>query len=434
MRGIPWFASIHREATQLTDWLEGRPLVHRLLAGRLSRQEYVDFLIQAYHCARWTAAMLRTAAHRLADRGGNPALAQLLVGKRQESGGERWALSDLGALDWPEGVVLGTPPSAAVARCLEWGRRSVEQGSPVAWLGTGYVLRFLSGRYAARVARGLRHVDGIRGIRRAVRFLRGQAGTSAVELRALERALHWLAAPEDQRAALLAARTTRRLCAVLFGGEASGLPARREPPPRASRLQRRRPVAPARLAPDPVRALRVLVERLLRDQGVEVVCRFSEVEVIRTRGATALLQRWFPSAAWRHGLPGELGDLMAALASAPPGARGSRWVRKGEHAVLGVTFMRVGRLRAAVVKEVPLVPPPPASWTEVLTSRELEVAARALQGMDYASIAERLGVQPGTVMKHMQHVFDKLGVPTRAKLHSLADEVRATARAAGEGP
>ena len=182
-----------------------------------------------------------------------------------------------------------------------------------------------------------------------------------------------------------------------------------------------------------MRVLRALVERLLRGQEAGVVCRFSGRDVSRSRGVTALLQRWFPSADWRHGLPGELGELMAEVASAPPGVRERRWVRKGEQAVLGVTFLRVSRFCVAVVKEVPLVPPPPASWTKVLTTRELEVAARALQGMDYASIAERLGVQPGTVMKHMQHVFDKLGVPTRAKLHSLADEARATASAGGEG-
>ncbi|HVE82920.1 MAG TPA: helix-turn-helix transcriptional regulator [Myxococcales bacterium] len=425
----PWFASIRREATRLTEWLEGRPAARGLLAGTLSRQEYVDFMIQTYHCARWTTWMLQAAAHRLSERGRNPELAQLLMGKLRENGGERWALSDLGALGWSEGLVLSTPPSPAVARCIEWSRRSVEHGSPVALLGTGYVLRFLSGRYAAQVARNLRRVDGIRGIRRAVRFLRGHAGTNAVELKDLEHALQWLTEPEDQRAALLAARATRRLCSAVLGTQAV---ARGDPPPRA-RLARRWSSAPRRLPPDPLRALRALMERLLRDQGVEVVCRFSDAELTRTRGATALFQRWFPEAAWRHGLPGELGDVMARLASAPPGVRESHWVRKGEQAVLGVTFVRVSRFCVVVVKEVPLAPPLPASWREVLTARELEVAARALQGLDYESIAERLGVKAGTVTKHMQHIFDKLGVPTRAKLHTLADEARALASAVGQG-
>lgn len=414
----PWFASIHREATQLADSLEGTLVARRLLAGTLSRQEYVDFLLQAYHCARWTSATLRTAAHRLAERGRNPELAQLLTGKLEERGGERWALSDLGVLGWPEGAVLGTPPSAAVARCVEWSRRSPE----VAFLGTSYVLSFLSNRYAARAVRGLRGADGIRGIRRAVRFLRGQAAASAVEMRDLERALQWLTEAEDQRAALRAARTTRRLCSIVVRSQGPERGARFEPP----RKDRRR------LRTPPMRVLRALLERLLRGQAVEVVCRFSGEEVIRTRGATALLQRWFPAAAWRHGLPAELADLMAQLERAPPRVREHRWVRKGGEAVLGVSFLRVSRCCAAVVKEVPLVPPPPESWAEVLTARELEVAARALQGMDYGSIAERLGVKPGTVTKHMQHVFDKLGVPTRAKLHSLADEARATAGATSE--
>src|SRR5262249_5544800 len=152
MRGIPWFASIRREATQLTDRLEALPLAQRLLAGTLSRPEYVDFLIQAYHCARWAALLLRTAAHQLAEHGQNPELTQLLAGTLREHGEERWALSDLGALGWPEGVVLTTPPSAVIARCIEWNRRRGEHGSPVALLGTGYVLGFLSGRYAARAA------------------------------------------------------------------------------------------------------------------------------------------------------------------------------------------------------------------------------------------------------------------------------------------
>lgn len=411
----PWFASIHREATQLADSIEGTPVARRLLAGTLSRQEYVDFLLQAYHCARWASATLWTAAHRLAERGRNPELARLLAGKRGARGGERWALSDLGVLGWPEGAVLGTPPSAAVARCVEWSRRSPE----VAFLGASYVLSFLVGRYAVRAVRGLRGADGIRGIRRAVRFLRGQAATSAVEMRDLERALQWVTEPEDQRAALRAARTTRRLCSAIFRSPG---PKQFEPP----REDRRRLRVP------PMRVLRALLERLLRGQAVEVVCRFSGEEVFRTRGTTPLLQRWFPGAAWRGGLPAELMDLVEQLERAPPGVREHRWVRKSGEAVLGVSFLRVSRCCAAVVKEVPLVPPPPASWAEVLTARELEVAARALQGMDYGSIAERLGVKPGTVTKHMQHVFDKLGVPTRSKLHSLADEARATAGATSE--
>lgn len=49
-----------------------------------------------------------------------------------------------------------------------------------------------------------------------------------------------------------------------------------------------------------------------------------------------------------------------------------------------------------------------------LSAREAEVAALAGQGLTDAQIAAQLYLSPRTVQKHLQHVFDKLGVRTRS--------------------
>jgi DNA-binding CsgD family transcriptional regulator len=48
-----------------------------------------------------------------------------------------------------------------------------------------------------------------------------------------------------------------------------------------------------------------------------------------------------------------------------------------------------------------------------LTDRENEILALVSEGATNAEIAERLWITPGTVRKHLEHVYDKLGVRNR---------------------
>jgi DNA-binding CsgD family transcriptional regulator len=48
-----------------------------------------------------------------------------------------------------------------------------------------------------------------------------------------------------------------------------------------------------------------------------------------------------------------------------------------------------------------------------LTAREHDVMRRVEDGLSNNEIAQKLQIQPTTVRKHLQHVFDKLGVRSR---------------------
>jgi len=60
-----------------------------------------------------------------------------------------------------------------------------------------------------------------------------------------------------------------------------------------------------------------------------------------------------------------------------------------------------------------------------LSPREAEVLARLADGSDDAVIAAALGVQPGTVRKHLERIYRKLGVHSRAQAVAAAFEVLA---------
>jgi DNA-binding CsgD family transcriptional regulator len=254
----------------------------------------------------------------------------------------------------------------------------------------------------------------------------------------LDAALEWIAAPEDRRAIVEAARASRPLYAAIFASLGELSESRRETsrPPRGERMSSGAPASPGApagagsprsLPPDAERVLGSLMEGLSKDQGLELVWWSPEMEVTRSRGATELIRKWFPGARGEDGLPDELRGPMVRLAGAPPEAREEPLQLCGEHGTLRVTFIRANRFCAAVLKEIAPAPPVPARWQEILTAREQEVAALVLKGWDYALISEQLGCRPWTVTKHVQHIFDKLGVPTRMKLRLLADEALATA-------
>jgi predicted ATPase/DNA-binding CsgD family transcriptional regulator len=65
---------------------------------------------------------------------------------------------------------------------------------------------------------------------------------------------------------------------------------------------------------------------------------------------------------------------------------------------------------------------PPAPRDEVLTPRELEVAALIARGMTNRQIAEALVITPGTARLHVEHILDKLDFHSRSQVAAWAVE------------
>ena len=69
-----------------------------------------------------------------------------------------------------------------------------------------------------------------------------------------------------------------------------------------------------------------------------------------------------------------------------------------------------------------------------LTPRERVVLARAAAGETNTVIAQALFVSPGTVRKHLEHIYDKLDVRTRTQAAALYTQERMVADSAGLAP
>ena len=58
-----------------------------------------------------------------------------------------------------------------------------------------------------------------------------------------------------------------------------------------------------------------------------------------------------------------------------------------------------------------------------LTSRELAVLHLLVEGCTALAMAHRLGISVRTVQKHLEHVYEKLGVETRSAAVAIAIRV-----------
>ena len=87
---------------------------------------------------------------------------------------------------------------------------------------------------------------------------------------------------------------------------------------------------------------------------------------------------------------------------------------------------RSGRLDAeavrAVLAGVGHRRPRRTSWPAGLTDREVEVLRLIAQGYTYKEVAKRLTITPKTAEHHIEHIYDKIGVSTRASAALFAME------------
>lgn len=146
-------------------------------------------------------------------------------------------------------------------------------------------------------------------------------------------------------------------------------------------------------------------------------------EVGRSAGVHSLLSRWFNPHELRGAhLPTPLASgFETAVAGGPP----ISWQRRAGDTTLEVTLVALaghsGRARWMLRFEErsgSLRLPP--SWQRVLTTREQQVAAAVLRGWDNRLIAAELGCAEGTVKRHLQSIFTKLGLESRAALMARA--------------
>ncbi len=135
------------------------------------------------------------------------------------------------------------------------------------------------------------------------------------------------------------------------------------------------------------------------------------------RWIEALWETWVPRSPGIPQLPTAVWTALAALRAAPASAPSVLHVPSA-HGVVRIEASWSTDEEAAIVALVPVAPsaPPhlPDDWP--LTPQERRVVAGVAHGLSNRDLAMQLGVSERTIVTHLEHAYEKLGVHSRTQM------------------
>ncbi|MGK3984888.1 iron-containing redox enzyme family protein [Sorangium sp. So ce136] len=215
-----FLVEIDTTAAALDAALTENAILASLMDGTIAPGAYVErVLAPIFHYTSESSAWLWRSSERLKEQGRHPGISEHLAQKsREERGHEAWALQDALALGARADAIRAASPPSAVRDYVIYNEATCRVGSPLAILGTSYVLEYVAAHSGARAVERLTARGGSSGVARALRFLRAHACDDVCHLEALRRALTSIFDPRDQEAVLVSAEVTAKLFPRFFSG------------------------------------------------------------------------------------------------------------------------------------------------------------------------------------------------------------------------
>jgi DNA-binding NarL/FixJ family response regulator len=143
--------------------------------------------------------------------------------------------------------------------------------------------------------------------------------------------------------------------------------------------------------------------------------------------AAQLVDKWFAREGRRgSALPRALACLLEQRNASQESARAAgEWRKQGVDSALEVSVLPWERQFGGgkwllLLKEKSTSIALPSAWRGLLTEKQQQVVGGVLRGWDNRLIASEVGCSSATVKKHMQNIFDRLGLDRRAAIVTRA--------------
>nr|CDQ33835.1 Pyrroloquinoline quinone (Coenzyme PQQ) biosynthesis protein C [Virgibacillus halodenitrificans] len=196
-------------------WLLASPIIQRALDGRISRDEYLAFLGQAYHHVKYTVPLMMTCGARLPERLEwlRGALVEYI---EEEYGHQRWILDDIRAAGGDPDSVAASRPAPATELMVRYVRDVITHDSPVGFFGMVFVLEGTSTALATNAAVSIR--EGLGLPQEAFHYLESHGDLDIGHLAFFEGLIDRLDDDVDLQAVIDTANMVYRLYGAMFRG------------------------------------------------------------------------------------------------------------------------------------------------------------------------------------------------------------------------
>jgi len=209
---MPFIDRLVAETAGARAHLLSAPVIADCLEGRVSRENYIAFLTQAFHHVRHTTPLLMLLGGVLPERQSwmRPAVAEYIA---EEIGHEEWILADIAAAGGDAEAVRASRPDLPAEVMVAYAYDLVQRGNPAGFFGMVHVLEGTSVALALRAADRIQKTLGLPDA--AFTYLRSHGTLDQEHVQHLAKLLERME-PADQEEVIRRAKAFYRLYGDIF--------------------------------------------------------------------------------------------------------------------------------------------------------------------------------------------------------------------------
>ena len=157
---MPYFEVLTQKTEASRAGLFALPVIRDCLAGRVTREQYVAFLTEAYHHVKHTVPLLMACGSRLPESHGwlRSAIAEYID---EERGHEEWILNDIAACGVDAEAVRRGAPAPSTELMVAYVYDFIARRNPIGFFGMVHVLEGTSTALATNAAQVIRGALGL---------------------------------------------------------------------------------------------------------------------------------------------------------------------------------------------------------------------------------------------------------------------------------
>jgi len=202
------------EATEIEkSYLLSAPIIARCLRGDINLDDYVAFLVQAYHHVKHTVPLLMATGSRLSDKQEwlRTAIVEYI---EEETGHQEWILNDIEHCGFDKEFVRNTRPAPATELMVAYAYDTINRVNPLGFFGMVHVLEGTSINLADQAADAVGQALGLP--KKAFTYLYSHGALDQEHVMFFESLMNRIDEPSDQEQIIHSCRIFYRLYGDVF--------------------------------------------------------------------------------------------------------------------------------------------------------------------------------------------------------------------------
>lgn len=210
---MTFYQRLQDETRNAQQYLFSAPIIARCFRGEITRDDYVGYLVQAYHHVKHTVPLLMaTGAHLPEDKEWlRMAVAEYI---EEECGHQEWVLDDIAACGYDKEQARRSQPHRSTELMVAYAWDLVNRVDPVGFFGMVHVLEGTSILLADKAASSINSVLQLPG--NAFSYLRSHGSLDQKHVKFFEGLMDRIEAPQEQALIIHAANMFFHLYGDLF--------------------------------------------------------------------------------------------------------------------------------------------------------------------------------------------------------------------------